>query len=334
MRRFGRPPMSRLTVLASLLLLLLAGTMPSCHPAGGVADVVYFVCPFSAGGSTDIEVRGITPYFQLHYPAKVINDNRVGGGSHVAINYVYQQPADGRYVLVSSATSSIKKLLNPEAAAYSETFLQAFVPVGSWVSAGGNVLATPRGSSIKTFDDFISAARDRTLSVGMPPPGSSDHMDVLMLQQAIGAKFNLVPYEGGSDLAVAVMGGHLDAGVIGFGSISDTAAFNLLGITSSDPVPGFPAPTFTQLGFPQLTSDFVIGAYVKTGTPQAIVDRLDEAFRKAHAEPEYQAWLAGRGIAPSAYKDQGAWAAYLEDWGGRIEAILPALIASMEELGA
>lgn len=326
--------MRSLTVLASLFMLTVAATLPACEMTRDRIGFVYFVCPFSIGGSTDIEVRGITPYFQMHYPATVVNDNRVGGGSHTGINYVYQQPADGRHVLVSSATSTIKKLLNPEAAAYSESFLEAFIPVGSWVSAGGNVLATPRDSSIKTFEDFVTAAGQRSLSVGMPPPGSSDHMDVLMLEKAIGGTFNLVPYEGGSDLAIAVMGGHLDAGVIGFQSIADISAFNLLGITSSEPVPGFPAPTFKELGFPQITSDFVIGAFVKTGTPQAIVDGLDEAFREAHDEPEYQAWLAQRGIAASAYKDQEAWADYLEDWAGRIEAIMPDLMVSMEELGA
>jgi len=325
--------MRNLTVLTSLFVALICASLPACGSAGERAGFVYFVCPFSVGGSTDIEVRGITPYFQMHYPARVVNDNRVGGGSHIGINHVYQQPADGRHVLVSSATATIKKLLNPEAAVYSETFLEAFIPVGSWVSAGGNVLATPRDSSIKTFEDFIIAAHQRRLSVGMPPPGSSDHMDVLMLEKAIGAKFNLIPYEGGADLAAAVMGGHLDAGVIGFQSFADIDAFNLLGITSSEPVPGFPAPTFEELGFPQITSDFVIGAFVKAGTPRDIVDNLDQAFRKAHDEPEYQAWLAKRGVAPSAYKDQEAWADYLTDWAGRIEAIMPDLIVSMKELG-
>ncbi|NLE96279.1 MAG: tripartite tricarboxylate transporter substrate binding protein [Dehalococcoidia bacterium] len=325
----------RIPALAAILcLLLVSSAAPACSTTPGAADIVYFVCPFSTGGSTDIEVRGITPYFQMHYPAKVVNDNRTGGGSHVGINYVYQQPSDGRHVLVSSATSSIKKLLNPEAAAYSGTFLESFIPVGSWVSAGGNVLVTPRDSSIRTLDDFITASHQRTLSVGMPPPGSSDHMDVLMLEKAVGSRFNLVPYEGGADLAFAVMGGHVDAGVIGFQSIADTSEFHLLGVTSTEPVPEFPAPTFTQLGFPQIASDFVIGAFVKAGTPQNVVDGLDEAFRRAHDEPEYQAWLASRGIAVSAYKDQRAWSAYLRDWAGRVEAIMPDLIRSMEELGA
>ena len=325
--------MRTLTVLGSLLMLLICGSLPACEAVGDRSGLVYFTCPFSVGGSTDIEVRGVTPYFQMHYPARVVNDNRVGGGGHTGINYVYQQPANGRYVLVSSATATIKKLLNPEAAVYGETFLEAFIPVGSWVSAGGNVLATPRNSPIKTFDDFVIAAHQRRLSVGMPPPGSSDHMDVLMLEKAIGAKFNLIPYEGGADLAAAVMGGHLDAGVIGFQSFADIDAFNLIGITSSEPVPGFPAPTFEELGFPQITSDFVIGAFVKAETPQEIVDRLDEAFRKAHAEPDYQSWLTKRGVAPSAYKNQEEWADYLVDWSGRIEAIMPDLIVSMEELG-
>ncbi|MFC2008998.1 tripartite tricarboxylate transporter substrate binding protein [Chloroflexota bacterium] len=325
--------MRRLAVLVSLLVLVTCASASACEMPGEDNGFVYMVCPFSVGGSTDIEVRGITPYFQKHYPAKVVNDNRTGGGGHTAINYVYQQPADGAHVLVSSSTASIKKLLNPEAAVYSETFLEAFIPVGSWVSAGGNVLATPRDSSITRFQDFVAAAQQERLSVAVPPPGSSDHMNVLMLEKAIDAKFNLVAYEGGAETAAAVMGGHVDAGIIGFQSFGDIEAFNLLGITSSEPIPGFPAPTFKQLGLPQVTSDFVVGAFVRAGTSPAVVDSLAEAFRRAHGEPEYQEWLEDRGVSVTAYKNQEDWADYLEDWYGRIEAIMPDLTASMEELG-
>ena len=317
-----------------LVVLLTCAFVPGCGLTQDSDGFVYLVCPFSVGGSTDIEVRGITPYFQQHYPARVVNENRPGGGGHTGINYVYEQPADGEHILVSSATASIKKLLNPGAAVYNESFLEAFTPVGSWISAGGNVLATPRDSSIETLDDFIAEAQERRLSVGMPAPGSSDHMNVLMLEKAVGAKFNLVPYEGGADIAAAVMGSHVDAGIAGFQSFTDAEAFNLLGITSSDPVPGFSAPTFKELGFPEITSDFVVGGFVRAGTPQEIVDNLDEAFRDAHDEPEYQEWLEKRGIAVTAYKDQTAWSAYLDDWYRRVEVIMPDLVASMEELAA
>lgn len=324
----------RLAPVISLVVLLTCSSVPGCGMTQDSEGFVYLVCPFSVGGSTDIEVRGITPYFQQHYPARVVNENRSGGGGHTGINYVYEQPADGGHVLTSSATASIKKLLNPEAAVYNESFLEAFTPVGSWISAGGNVLATPRGSSIKTLEDFITVAQQRPLSVAMPAPGSSDHMNVLMLEKAVSAKFNLVPYEGGADIAAAVMGGHVDAGITGFQSFAGAEAFNLLGVTSSEPVPGFPAPTFKELGFPEITSDFVVGAFVRTGTPQDTVDNLDEAFRNAHDEPEYQEWLERRGVAVTTYKDQKAWSAYLDDWYVRVEAIMPALVASMEELAA
>jgi tripartite-type tricarboxylate transporter receptor subunit TctC len=54
-------------------------------------------------------------------------------------------------------------------------------------------------------------------------------------------------------------------------------------------------PTFAELGYPEFTTKVWFGLLVKAGTPQAIVDRLTEAAKTAHADPGVKAKLEAQG---------------------------------------
>jgi tripartite-type tricarboxylate transporter receptor subunit TctC len=54
-------------------------------------------------------------------------------------------------------------------------------------------------------------------------------------------------------------------------------------------------PTGAELGYPKLVAPFWLGVVAPAGTPPAIVDRLNAAFREALASPEASARLASFG---------------------------------------
>ncbi len=329
--------MKKLVFLTVALLLTMALVLPACQPATPTGPTrISLICPYSIGGSTDTGIRGITPYFQAYYGKTVINENRTGGGGQIGINFVYDKPSDGRYILGSSNTATIKKFLNPEGATYVEPFKEAFIPVAAWFSGGGNILATRKDSPIKTLDDFIAAAKKETLTLGMPDPGSSDHMNVLVMQKVFGVKFNIVPFEGGGEIVAAIRGGHVDVGIAGWPPFSaDPSAFNILAQTGMEKFPGIQdVPTMDELGYPEVTAEMVIGAFVRRDTPDSIVKEMEEAFHKAYDDEGYQEWLVKMEAPPMAFKDQKAWIEFLDMWAGGVESILPELIASMKALGA
>ncbi|MCK6453165.1 MAG: hypothetical protein L6R19_20300 [Alphaproteobacteria bacterium] len=69
-------------------------------------------------------------------------------------------------------------------------------------------------SPFKKIEDLVAEAKKRTVSVAtsrLPHPGS---IGVLALGDALGAKFNLVPYGGGNPTMVATLNGEADCGVL------------------------------------------------------------------------------------------------------------------------
>ena len=54
-------------------------------------------------------------------------------------------------------------------------------------------------------------------------------------------------------------------------------------------------PTFAELGYPEFTARVWFGLLVKAGTPPDIVDRLTDAAKAAHADPEVRSKLEAQG---------------------------------------
>jgi tripartite-type tricarboxylate transporter receptor subunit TctC len=88
------------------------------------------------------------------------------------------------------------------------------------------------------------------------------------------------------------MGGKCDAcSSSPAGASVDPNRLRMLGVSTSKRAPRFPdAPTFAELGKPEATLQFVIGAMAPLGTPQGVVDKLEAAFAKARHDPGFLAW--------------------------------------------
>ena len=54
-------------------------------------------------------------------------------------------------------------------------------------------------------------------------------------------------------------------------------------------------PTMAEVGYPKLQAPFWLGVVAPAGTPPAIIDQLNAAFREASREPETRARLASLG---------------------------------------
>src|SRR5262249_56140939 len=54
-------------------------------------------------------------------------------------------------------------------------------------------------------------------------------------------------------------------------------------------------PTTPEVGYPKLQAPFWLGVVARVGTPPAIIDKLNAAFRDSLAQPETRARLATLG---------------------------------------
>ena len=93
------------------------------------------------------------------------------------------------------------------------------------LTAEYEVLVVPGGSKFKQLKDLLAAfkANPGSVSWGGGSAGGVDHILVGLLTKEIGAaaaKINYVPYAGGGEAVAAILGGHVAAGVSGYGEFA------------------------------------------------------------------------------------------------------------------
>jgi tripartite-type tricarboxylate transporter receptor subunit TctC len=143
-----------------------------------------------------------------------------------------------------------------------------------------------------------------------------------------GAKFTFIPYKGGGDAAVAVMGGHIPLGsvdIMAAGSKIDSGGLIPLAIFAEQRSPDLPdVPTLKELGY-DIEGSFFNMIIAPKGTPQQIIDKLHDAFKKALMDEQ----------TLSAAKELGLPVAYAgpEQCRKRIESDYKLIGELYEELG-
>jgi tripartite-type tricarboxylate transporter receptor subunit TctC len=160
--------------------------------------------------------------------------------------------------------------------------------------------------------------------------GSAAHLCGLYFAQKTGAKFQYVPYRGGAPAMQDLIGGQIDLSCL---EASQTLAnvqagrFKAFAVMSEQRWPKSPdTPTMIESGIPGLSISFWHGLWTTTGTPKAVVDRLDAAVVAALADPAVRQKIENLGqvIFPRAEQNPAALAAHhkaeLNKWWPIIKA--------------
>jgi tripartite-type tricarboxylate transporter receptor subunit TctC len=120
-----------------------------------------------------------------------------------------------------------------------------------------------------------------------------------MFNSEAGVDILNVPYRGTAPALAAILAGEVqiivDASTTVLTHI-EAGKVRALAVTGSERFSKLPdVPTAAEVGYPKLVAPFWLGVVAPAGTPPAIVDTLNAAFREALAAPEVQARLAGFG---------------------------------------
>ena len=195
-------------------------------------------------------------------------ENRPGGEGAIAMATLLNQPADGYTIL--STTSSMPFAMatkdNPHTPA-EFTVLPA-------LQAEPSAVAVRADSRFKTMKDFIDFIRDHPdqISVGGFSSAGFHQYVFYRLQQEAHFKSIWVPFKGGQDAALALLGGHIDVAIMTPSSALaqiKSGDIRLLGISSAQRDEYFAdVPTFKEQGYKSSRSIWR-GVMVKAGTPRA-----------------------------------------------------------------
>ena len=294
-RRFATPCMS---VLVLLLLSVATPSEGQDYPTRPVRIVV----PAAPGGSFDALAQILAQGLSERWPHRMIVDNRPGGGGNIGAGAVAKADPDGYTLLTWNDSLLINPWLFKEVPFDPR---KDFTPI-SLSMYSPNVLAAHPSAGIKSFDEFLKAARAAPgkLNYGSPGNGSPGHLSAEILKQLAKVDVVHVPYRGAGPAIIDLVAGQIPLGMIAIpGAIGHIKSGTLVGlaVTSRERVKAMPTvPTIAEAGVPDYQINAFHGILAPAGTPPAIVAKLERDITEVLKSPAVSQKLIDLGFDPVA----------------------------------
>ena len=284
---------------------------------------VKLVVGFAAGGTTDFMARLLADKLRGPLGQPVVVENRTGANGALGAEFVAKSAADGYTLYFTTAgVATVYPHLKP--APYDT--LRDFAGVAR-VAFNSTMLVVNAATAIHSARDLAALAREKPgkVTIAITGLGSVSHLGAELLQSAAGIRLTEVPYRGAAPAMTDLLGGTLDA-LFGDGPtvISQISAGKIRAIaaTSHNRSEIFPdVPTFVEQGFADTVADQWAGVLAPTGTPAAVVAKLNAAIAAVMREPEVRARLAATGVVPGVNTPE-EFAAYLKEEDARWARII------------
>ncbi len=329
-------PHLRLALFAAAPLLALTGCSGAAaqssadtpFPAEGTT--IEWIVPSAAGGGNDILARIVAPALGEELGATVQVVNREGGNQVIGLTELAGADPDGTTLGNTNLPSILGRYLDPSQQASFDR--ESFIPVGSFAS-NDIVIAVPANSPYQSLGDLVAAAKadPGVLTAGTDSRAGDDHVNLAILEEALGIDLNIVHYDSGSDKTAALIAGEVDLALGGVSTVygpAQSGDVEVLTVISDEPSPFIPdVPTLTSAGFDgveDMTSRFTLS--VPAGTPEATVTTLQDALEAATTQPEVMASLEEAAVEPS-FSDAEAAAALWAEREAVVKPIVTELLA-------
>ena len=266
------------------------------YPSG----VIHIVVPYSASTPPDIFARIVATALSEGEGWNVIVENKPGAVMTIGANEVLKQPADGYTLLSITAPFAAVPALVPDAKFKIDTDFAPLIQVGT----AYNVLVVNPSVPVNSVAELIAYLKKEpgkhTFSSG--GFGTPAHLLGELFKLETGVQATHVPY---TQFPQAIA--DLISGVNTYQFITilpvvqhiNTGKLRALAVMGRKRVAVLKdVPTIVEVGYPKLAAEDWAGILVKTGTPPAVIARLNEALNKALKTDKVREALAKLGVDP------------------------------------
>lgn len=282
---------------AGLALAAMAGTAPA--RADYPERVVTLVVPYAAGGPSDIIARLVGDSMSKTLGQQIVIENVTGAGGTLAAARVARADADGYTLLIHHVALAASASLYDNLSYDAET---AFQPLGV-INGGPMILTAKNAFPAKDAEEAFAKlkADGPSISVSHAGIGSNSYLCAMLLQRALGAKFNLISYRGNAPALNDMMGGQVDM-------LCDQSTTGVPPVLAGK-VKGYAVsskqrlqvvkdlPTFDEAGLKGFEFSIWHALYAPKGTPEAVVTKLHDALQIALKDPKIVARFSEVGTA-------------------------------------
>lgn len=287
---------------------------------------IRWIVPYAAGGASDLLARTLAERLAAQLQARVVVDNRPGGGGNIGSEMAARSAPDGYTLLQFTDGNTISPGIYP-ALPYDP--VKDFAAI-TLLATGPHVIVAHPSLAANDLTELIALARSKPGEIAYATAGigSAQHLAGEMLNQQAGIELLHLPYKGGGQAIVDLVGGQVTLGIIGMAPAlphiraGKLKAIAVTGRQRSAALPSVPA--VAEQGVPGFESVQWFGVTAPSGTPPAIIDRLHREIARAMQSPEMTERLAAIG-AQAVVNSPSAFAAYIDEdvrrWGAISKAM-------------
>jgi tripartite-type tricarboxylate transporter receptor subunit TctC len=282
-------------LLASILCPALAHAQQP--PAGYPSRPIRIIVPVVPGGGLDMVSRSVGQMLTERWGQSVIVDNRPGGGTVLATEIAAKSAPDGYTFFAGTDTLRILGATKR----VSFDVRKAFDPVVPMAGQPYILIVSPN-LPVKNVKELIAHSKKQSLSYGSSGVGTVAHIGLEYLTSLSGADFVHVPYKGGGQALLALLGGEIQMYpglLLSAGAAIKSGKARALAALSLQRIPAMPdLPTVAEQGFPGFKITNSYSLFAPAGTPRAVIDAINRQVGEFMNSPQMTQKLTAEGSQP------------------------------------
>jgi putative tricarboxylic transport membrane protein len=308
---------------------LSAGVALLCSGGASVAQefvpkgAVTMIVPFGAGGGSDLMGRsmaaGITA---VRSGVNVAVENRPGGNGVLGYTFLQQSKGNPQILLASeTAAVALPILIDPPPFQWTD-----FTPIAQ-IAGDSQLLVVAYDSPYKSLKDFVAAAKEKKLKVGLTSTTSSDAIVAKLFEGNQSLSFQRVVLESGSSSVARILNGDIDftilnpsetIGQMQAQKLRPLAAFSTERYAAGSPLAD--VPTAKEQGVDVAFAQYR-GLLAPGGLTQAQADYWASALEEWTKTPSYNDYITKNNLFPQ-FRRGDEFVAYLKETQATLEKVL------------
>jgi tripartite-type tricarboxylate transporter receptor subunit TctC len=292
--------MSRL--IRVIVALLLAATAAAALAQAYPNKPIRLIIPFPPGGTTDIVGRLVADELGKQLGQAVVVENRGGGGGAIGAIEVARATPDGYTLGIATvSTMAVNPACNPKLPYKSP---DDFSPITNLAAVPNVIAVNPARVKAQNMNDFIAWLKANPGRVSYASSGTCGigHMMGELFKVASGTFLVHIPYRGAGPALNDVIGGQVE---VLFDNLPSSlphiqgGRLRALAVAAPKRLDVLPnVPTLAELNLAPVNDQVWYGLVAPAKTPDAVVQRLNEAAVKVLALPDIRDKLRQQGANP------------------------------------
>jgi tripartite-type tricarboxylate transporter receptor subunit TctC len=320
-------------------LLGLAGALSiapigAAQPQGAAwpSKSLRIIVPGGPGGVTDIRARWLADRLAPALGQMIVVENRAGAGGNLGTVAGARSAPDGyTLVIIHIGTMAINPHIYANPGYDPLTDLAPITRLG----VGPQALVVHKSVPANSLAELVSLAKAKPgeLSFNSPGVGTPGHLASSLLMHLTGIQATHVPYKGGGQAVIDLVGGHVTWTIEGLTVLKpfiQDGRLRPLAVTTAKRAKSMPdVPTMAEAGVPGYDFTAWAGIAAPAGTPPPIIARLYGEMAKILATQEAIQWFESVGVEPGGETPE-AFAAIVRAENAKLGNVIRALAIKAE----